>query len=155
MLTLYELPHRWANWFVERGSSGPHTSCVIDLICPSTVTFPFTHAWRNVTFPTSCVSIQIMALRQAQRLVLMELLTVLGITVGIDAAHVTRGCASQSWGTPTELVFLTYIPFADHFLVFELIVYSNNNQTKKSLVFYYFYFFVFSRRSPFPSGSVE
>lgn len=97
-----------------------------------------------------------MALRQAQRLVLMELLTVLGITVGIVAAHETRGCASQSRGTPTELVFLTYLPFADHFLVFELIIYSNNNQTeKKALCFILFIFFVFSRRSPFPSGSVE
>lgn len=87
-----------------------------------------------------------MALRQAQQLVLMELLTVLGITVGIVAAHETRGRASKSRGTPTELVFLTYIPFADHFLVFELIVYSNNNQTKKkkkSLVFYSFLFFCF------------
>lgn len=84
-----------------------------------------------------------MALRQAQRLVLMELLTVLGITVGIDAAHETRGCASQSRVTPTELVFLTYIPFADHFLVFELIVYSNNNQTRKALCFIIFIFLFF------------
>lgn len=54
-----------------------------------------------------------------------------------------EGVQAQSRDTPTELVFLTYIPFADHFLVFELIVYSNNNQTRKALCFIIFIFLFF------------